>query len=100
MPTTRTWAGRPPGRDAFAAAMLDLADVTDRWLAGAAGARLRMQAQLARAFRGLPPLELPAGPATPHRVIAEQPLARLLHYPRAAGTARRTPMLVVASLIN
>jgi polyhydroxyalkanoate synthase len=40
------------------------------------------------------------GPATGHAVVADLPLARLLHYAAAGPTRRRSPVLVVASLIN
>jgi polyhydroxyalkanoate synthase len=78
---------------------LGLADTLDSM--AAAGARLRVhgQAALLRLLRGKPPVDFIAGPANAHELVEEGPLARLLHY-RAAGPARPTPILIVASLIN
>src|SRR5690242_11170755 len=77
---------------------LQLADVCDSFAAGAARARLHGLAAFARLLHGRTPIEFVAGPASAHRLIDENPLARLLHYPAASG--RGKPILVVASLIN
>jgi polyhydroxyalkanoate synthase len=78
---------------------LGLADTLDSM--AAAGARLRVhgQAALLRLVRGKPPVDFIAGPATPHDLVEDGPLARLLRY-RAAGPVQPTPILIVASLIN
>jgi poly[(R)-3-hydroxyalkanoate] polymerase subunit PhaC len=80
-------------------AWLPAADAADRVTALAARAGLAWWAQCARAATGAPPLALPTGPATPHRVAADWPLARLLHY-QARAPRRARPILIVASLIN
>jgi polyhydroxyalkanoate synthase len=61
--------------------------------------RLHTLAAAARASLGRPPIDYVAGPASPHEVVAEWPLARLLRYPARPGAPAR-PLLVVASLIN
>jgi poly[(R)-3-hydroxyalkanoate] polymerase subunit PhaC len=78
---------------------LGMADAFDAL--AAAGARLRVHAQaaLARLSLGEAPVGFVAGPATPHELVDDGPLARLLHY-RARGAARPTPIVIVASLIN
>lgn len=81
------------------AGWLPLADALDRMVASSTRARLHAQANLARAARGLAPIEHIAGPASPHAVVADGPLMRLLHYP-ARRNARPIPVVVVASLIN
>ena len=78
---------------------LGLADAFDSMMAAGARLRVHAQAALVRMSRGEAPVGFIAGPATPHRVVEDGPLARLLHY-RARGAARATPILVVASLIN
>jgi polyhydroxyalkanoate synthase len=84
---------------AFRRELLALADGVDAFAALSARARLHMHANLARAMRGRAPIPLVAGPATAHDVVADLPLARLLHY-HAEGARRATPILIVASLIN
>jgi polyhydroxyalkanoate synthase len=78
---------------------LQLADSFDSMVAHGARARLHAQAALARLFHGKPPIDFVAGPATPHRVLEDGPLARLLYYPSAKAGAGK-PILIVASLIN
>jgi polyhydroxyalkanoate synthase subunit PhaC len=78
---------------------LGLADAVDAMVAAGARLRIHAQAALARMGRGEAPIEFQAGPATAHEVVAEAPLMRLLRY-RARGTARTTPIVIVASLIN
>ena len=81
--------------------LLPVADVFDRLQASASRARLHALAAVARAAHGQGPIDFVHGPATPFEVIAEGPLARLLLYRRDDGTPqRKTPVLVVASLIN
>lgn len=78
---------------------LQLADTIDTMVAHGARARLHAQAAFARLLHGKAPIEFVAGPASPHRVLEDWPLARLLHYPSAKAGASK-PILVVASLIN
>jgi poly[(R)-3-hydroxyalkanoate] polymerase subunit PhaC len=78
---------------------LPLADAGDRAAAAGARAGLHAFAAAARAAHGRPPIDFIAGPATPHQVVADGKLARLLRYP-ARGAARPAPILIVASLIN
>ncbi len=85
--------------DPAAAAWLALQDAADRFTALATRARVSAQANAARLLAGLPPLALPAGPATASEVVDDGPLARLLLHP-ARGARSGQPLLVVASLIN
>jgi polyhydroxyalkanoate synthase subunit PhaC len=78
---------------------LDLADTFDALAAHGARMRLHAQAAFARLLHGKAPIGFISGPATPHRVIGDYPLARLLHYP-SAKTGKGKPILVVSSLIN
>jgi polyhydroxyalkanoate synthase len=78
---------------------LQLADTFDTMVAHGARARLHAQAALARLLLGKEPIDFVAGPATPHRILEEGPLARLIHYPSAKAGAGK-PILIVASLIN
>ncbi|HEY1586229.1 MAG TPA: alpha/beta fold hydrolase, partial [Polyangia bacterium] len=71
----------------------------DTMVAHGARARLHAQAAFARLLLGKAPIEYVAGPATPHRVLEDGPLARLLHYPSAKPGVGQ-PILIVASLIN
>lgn len=77
---------------------LELADVVDRLVAHGARARLHAAAAFARLLHGKAPIHFVGGPATPHELLAETPLARLLHYPAAQAPGK--PILIVASLIN
>jgi polyhydroxyalkanoate synthase len=82
---------------------LGLADAFDAMAAASSRLRVHAQAALARLSHGEAPVGFVAGPATPHEVVHEGPLARLLHYranPGAGGQAQATPILIVASLIN
>jgi polyhydroxyalkanoate synthase len=79
---------------------LKLADAFDVMVAEGARARMHAQAAFARMMHGQPPIEYVRGPATPHRVIHEGPLARLLHYPSTRAGGGGMPILIVASLIN
>jgi polyhydroxyalkanoate synthase subunit PhaC len=80
---------------------LELADAFDSWTSGMARMRLHAQAAFARAWHRRPPIDFVAGPATPHDVIADERLARLLHYPATAPQPKKLPpLVVVASLIN
>ena len=79
---------------------LQLADTIDSILAHGARARLHAQAAFARMLHGKQPIDFVGGPATPHRLLEEGPLARLLHYPAAGGAGSGKPILIVASLIN
>jgi len=85
--------------DRIAGPLLDRADAADTLSAWGARLRVQAQANTARLLRGYPPLALPSGPATPHEVVDDGPLARLLRYP-AVGTRAKRPVLIVASLIN
>jgi polyhydroxyalkanoate synthase subunit PhaC len=78
---------------------LPVADAIDRFMAS--GSRLRMHAlaALARVAEGQAPIDYIHGPALPYEVVSEGPLARVLRY-RAKGTKHKTPVLIVASLIN
>ncbi len=78
---------------------LRAADALDAVTSFAARARLHGLAAAARLAHGRAPIDFIAGPATPHELVSDGPLARLLHYP-ARGARRRSPILVVASLIN
>jgi polyhydroxyalkanoate synthase subunit PhaC len=78
---------------------LQLADAFDTMVAHGARARLHAHAAFARLMHGKEPIEYVRGPATPYRVLEDGPLARLIHYPAAKGTAGK-PLLIVASLIN
>ncbi|MCU1281657.1 MAG: poly(R)-hydroxyalkanoic acid synthase subunit PhaC [bacterium] len=78
---------------------LQLADAFDTMVAHGARARLHGQAALARMLHGKEPIEFVRGPATPHRILEDGPLARLIHYPSTkAGSSK--PLLIVSSLIN
>jgi polyhydroxyalkanoate synthase len=81
-------------------AWLPFADHFDRL--NAAGTRLRLHAMAAgaRLWRGKAPIPYVAGPATPHEVVREDALARLLLYRGRPAATRRVPLIVVASLIN
>ncbi|MDB4967409.1 MAG: poly(R)-hydroxyalkanoic acid synthase subunit PhaC [Myxococcales bacterium] len=79
---------------------LKLADAFDEMVAHGARARLHAQAAFARLMHGKEPIEYVRGPATPHHLIHEGPLARLLHYPSARAGGSAKPILLVASLIN
>ena len=78
---------------------LQLADAFDTLAAHGARTRLHAQAAFARLLHGKEPIELVRGPATPHRVLEEGPLARLLHYP-SSKVGPGKPVLIVSSLIN
>src|SRR5438105_4003558 len=78
---------------------LGMADAFDSMASVGARLRVHAQAALARLARGEPPVDFIAGPATPHELVEDGPLARLLHY-RARGAAQPTPIVIVASLIN
>jgi len=80
-------------------AMLPALDAMDRLLALGTRARLHAQAAAARLAQGLPPIQYIHGPASPHTLVSEGPLARLLHYP-ARGVRKAAPLVVVSSLIN
>jgi polyhydroxyalkanoate synthase len=62
--------------------------------------RLHAQAAAARALHGKPPMRYIHGPASPHEVVSEGPLARVLRYPAKGERKLATPILVVSSLIN
>ena len=83
-------------------AMLPAFDALDRLMVdAAAGARAcTRRPRVARLLHGKAPIDFVAGPATPHAVLDDGPLARLLHYPAAKAGAQATPILIVASLIN
>lgn len=81
-------------------AWLPMADLIDRMTAAGARARLHALAAAARFAHGKPPIEFIAGPALPHRVVADGPLARVLHYPAKTPRPGRVPLVIVASLIN
>lgn len=81
-------------------AWLPVADLFDRMNASLSRTRLHALAAAARLAHGKPPIDFVAGPASPHRVVSEGPLARLLHYPAGKGQPVRAPILIVASLIN
>lgn len=78
---------------------LQLADAFDTMVAHGARARLHAQAAFARLLHGKEPIEYVRGPATPHRVLEDGPLARLLLYPSTKRGVNK-PLLVVSSLIN
>ncbi|HXU72516.1 MAG TPA: alpha/beta fold hydrolase [Polyangia bacterium] len=78
---------------------LQLADALDTLVAHGARSRLHAHAAVARLLHGKAPIEYVRGPATPHRVLEDGPLARLLCYPAAKAGAGK-PILIVASLIN
>ena len=88
-----------PLHQQFGRGLLSLQDAGDAMLAWAARARLHAMAAASRLGKGAAPLQFTAGPATPHRIAADLPRARLLHY-RAEGASQRVPILIVASLIN
>jgi polyhydroxyalkanoate synthase len=88
---------------AWKRAWLDAADAFDRLVAAGSRASLHALAAAARAARGeapIAPVMSIGGPASPHRVVSDGKLARLLHYPAAQPRAGAAPVLVVASLIN
>ena len=78
---------------------LQLADSFDTMVAHGARARLHAQAAFARLCTARSRSSSSRGPATPHRVLEDGPLARLLHYPSGKAGAGK-PILIVASLIN
>jgi polyhydroxyalkanoate synthase len=78
---------------------LQLADAFDTMVAHGARARLHAQAAFARLLQGKEPIDFVRGPATPHAVLEDGPLARLIVYPTAKPGAG-SPILIVASLIN
>ena len=75
---------------------LGVADACDAMMAAGARLRVHAQAALARWSRGEAPLSFVAGPASPHEIVADGPLARLVRY-RAKGKAHPTPIVIVAS---
>ena len=60
---------------------LQFADAFDTMVAHGARTRLHAQAAFARLLHGKAPIDFVSGPATPHRVLEDGPLARLIHYP-------------------
>ena len=80
---------------------LRLADGMDAAAAWQSRARLHAQAAFARLAMGRPPIEFIAGPASPHEVVVDGELARLIHYPEKRARGGKGPaVLIVASLIN
>jgi polyhydroxyalkanoate synthase len=78
---------------------LGLADAFDSMFAAGARLRVHAQAALARLSRGEAPVGFVPGPASPHELVKDGTLARLLRY-RARGKAQPVPIVIVASLIN
>jgi polyhydroxyalkanoate synthase len=91
---------QPHQNDPLRGTLLELADAGDQLGAWASRARVQAMANGARLLAGLPPITFPTGPASPHEVVDEGPLARLLHLPATGAQRRGTPLVVVASLIN
>jgi polyhydroxyalkanoate synthase subunit PhaC len=81
-------------------AWLPLADMMDRLIASANRSRMHALAATARLVQGRAPIEFVHGPASPHSVVADGPLARLLQYRPASRSQGRAPILIVSSLLN
>jgi polyhydroxyalkanoate synthase len=75
-------------------------DAFDRVFSIGTRMRLHAQAAVARTLHGKPPIRYVEGPASPHEVVSEGPLARVLRYPAKGQARRATPILYVSSLIN
>jgi polyhydroxyalkanoate synthase len=80
--------------------LLPALDTVDRLISLTTRSQVHARAAVARVMRGKSPIQFIAGPASPHEIASDGPLARVRYYKAQGAKRHPDPIVIVSSLIN